>query len=99
MLTFNPIPVAFIFFLCYNHLRKEVINMRIYANLLGTWTDITDTGTLADFQDPTTYIKENLRYLPDTNVAECFKHDYINVQYNGHNYRLHPSMIQIVDYN
>ena len=73
--------------------------MRIYANLLGNWTDITEEGTLADLRDPVTYIKENLNYLPDSTVAECFKYDYINVQYKGHNYRLHPSMIQIVDYN
>ena len=73
--------------------------MRIYANLLGSWTDITEDGTLADLRDPVTYIKEMLTYAPGSNVAECFKYDYINVQYKGHNYRLHPSMIQIVDYN
>lgn len=73
--------------------------MRIYANLLGNWTDITDSGTLADLRDPVTYIKETLKYSENSNTAECFKYDYINVQYNGHNYRLHPSMIQIIDGN
>lgn len=71
--------------------------MRIYANLLGNWTDITDTGTVEDYQNPTTYFKENLWYSEDSTVAECFKYDYINVQHNNHNYRLHPSMIQFVD--
>ena len=71
--------------------------MRIYANLLGIWTDITESGTVEMHQDPVTYFKENLRYIEGSTVAECFKYDYINVQHNNHNYRLHPSMIQIVD--
>ena len=65
--------------------------MRIYANLLGNWTDITETGTVADCQKPVTYFTEN------STVAECFKYGYIHVQYQGHDYRLHPSMIQIID--
>lgn len=69
--------------------------MRIYANLLGTWTDVTESGTL-ETQDPITFIKEGLEYSPNSLVAECFKYDYINVQYEGKNYRIHPSMIQIV---
>ena len=71
--------------------------MKIFANLLGNWTDITNTGTVADCKDPTTYFKENLRYVEGETTAECFKYGYINVQYNNSNYRLHPSMIQIVD--
>lgn len=73
--------------------------MRVYANLLGDWIDITETGTVADFQSPITYFQENLTFMESSTVAECFKYGYINVQYNNHNYRLHPSMIQIVDYN
>ena len=73
--------------------------MRIYANLAGTWTDITDTGTVADGQSPTIYFAENLTFAEGTNVAECFKYGFIHVQYHGHDYRLHPSMIQIVDYS
>lgn len=70
--------------------------MRIYANLLGIWTDITDTGTIDDYQNPTTYFNEQLRYEGDSKTAECFKYDYINIQHDGKNYRIHPSMIQIV---
>lgn len=70
---------------------------RIFANLLGNWTDITDLGTVEDHQNPTTYFEENLRYTADSTVAECFKYGYINVQYNGTNYRIHPSCIQIVE--
>lgn len=73
--------------------------MKIYANLLGEWTDITHTGTVADGQSPTLYFQENLAFVEGSTVAECFKYGYIHVQYQGHDYRLHPSMIQIVDYN
>lgn len=37
--------------------------MRIYANLLGTWTDVTESGML-ETQDPITFIKEGLAYSP-----------------------------------
>lgn len=70
---------------------------RIYANLLGSWIDITDTGTVEDQQNPSAYFKENLRYMDGSTVAECFKYGYINIQYNGANYRIHPSCIQIVE--
>lgn len=69
----------------------------IYANLLGEWVDITDTGTVEDHQPPLVYFEENLCYIGGSTVAECFKYDYINVQYNGANYRIHPSCIQIVE--
>ena len=67
-----------------------------YVNLLGNWTDITDEGTVEDRQKPSTYFEEWLRYLNGSKVAECFEYDYINIQYRNKNYRIHPSMIQIV---
>lgn len=69
---------------------------RIYANLLGEWTDITDTGTVEDSQNPLLFFEENLTYTENSKTAKCFEYDYINIQYNGLNYRIHPSMIQIV---
>jgi len=69
---------------------------RIYANLLGVWTDITETGTVADFQNPSVYFEENLTYEAGSKVAKCFEYGYIHVQHNGKDYRIHPSMIQIV---
>lgn len=69
---------------------------RYYANLLGKWIDITDTGTVEDFQSPSIYFEEHLRFEDGSNVAECFMYDYINVQYGGKIYRIHPSCIQIV---
>lgn len=67
---------------------------RYYANLLGNWTDITDKGTVADYQDPSTYFEENLTY--ENGVAKCFEYGYIHVQYNGKDYRISPDCIQIV---
>lgn len=76
--------------------------MRVYANLLGAWTDITEKGTVEAHKDPVTYFKEMLKYedyaFKGTQlVAECFKYDFINVQYKDINYRIHPSMIQITN--
>ena len=70
--------------------------MRIYANLLGNWTDITDKGTIADNQNPVKYITENLEYVGNSKKARAFEYDYIHVQYEGKNYRINPAMIQIV---
>lgn len=69
---------------------------KIYACLLGSWIDITDCGTVGDCQNPSLYFEEKLTYVPSSKVAKCFEYDYINVQYQGKNYRLHPSQIQIV---
>lgn len=69
---------------------------RYYANLLGNWVDITDTGTVGRFQKPSLFFEENLTYESGSKVAKCFELDYIHVQYGGKDYRIHPSMIQIV---
>ncbi|GMB00887.1 hypothetical protein [Pelosinus sp. IPA-1] len=60
---------------------------KVYANLLGTWIDITETGTLHN-RNPLTYVDEE--------ITEMFKYDYINVGYNNKNYRIHPMLIQVV---
>ena len=69
---------------------------RYYANLLGEWTDITETGTVADHQSPGKYFEDNLKFEDGAKIAYCFEFGYINVQYKGKNYRIDPSMIQIV---
>lgn len=68
---------------------------RIYANLIGNWIDITDTGTIEQ-QDPGSFIEENLYYKSPDRKAKCFEYDYVHIQYEGADYRIHPSMIQIV---
>lgn len=47
---------------------------RVYANLLGNWTDITETGKIHG-SDAGTYVKEELQ--------DMFKYDYVNVEYGG----------------
>ena len=69
---------------------------RYYANLLGNWVDITDTGTVEDDQKPSTYFKEHLSYDADSRGTAFSDYDYINIGYGGKNYRIHTSMIQIV---
>lgn len=76
--------------------RKVVNNVRVYACLLGEWVDITENGTVADCQDPAIYFEEHLRYQENSRYAECFKYDYIHVQYKGKDYRINPAFIQIV---
>ena len=70
--------------------------MRVYACLLGEWVDITETCTVADCQDPVKYFEEHLEYQENSKYAECFKYDYIHIQYKGKDYRINPAFIQIV---
>lgn len=60
---------------------------RVYANLLGDWVDISESGTLHD-RDPLTYVDEE--------IMDMFKYNYINVGYQNKNYRIHPMLIQVV---
>lgn len=76
--------------------RKVVNDVRVYACLLGEWVDITETGTVADRQNPVMYFEEHLRYQENSRYAECFEYDYIHVQYKGKDYRINPAFIQIV---
>lgn len=71
--------------------------MKVYANLIGNWIDITDCATMADCQKPVDYINEHLTYAEGSNVADRFKYDYVHIQYDGKDYRIHPSLIQIVN--
>lgn len=68
---------------------------RYYACLAGNWIDITDDGTVEN-QNPYIFFEEQLTYKEGSFVAECFKYDYINIQYQGKNYRINPVFIQIV---
>lgn len=60
---------------------------RVYACLLGNWTDITDDGLLHQ-RKPLIYVDEE--------IQDMFEYDYINVEYKKQNYRIHPSLIQVV---
>lgn len=61
---------------------------KIYANLLGNWTDITSDG-LINQSDPVTYYKEQMQ--------DMYKYSSVNVFYKEKTYRIHPSMIQCVN--
>lgn len=60
---------------------------RVYANLIGNWTDITSDG-LINGNTPTIWVEEEL--------VDLFKYDYVNVDINNKRYRIHPTCIQIV---
>ncbi len=61
--------------------------MRIYANLLGTWTDITDSGLIQNTDPVTYYAKE---------WSTIFELEFVNIRSGDKNYRIHPSHLQIV---
>lgn len=61
----------------------------IYACLLGEWVNLTAShATIDDNKDANVWWEENGTTL--------FDYDYVNVQYRGKNYRIHPSSIQVV---
>ena len=80
----------------YLNERKVVRIVRVYACLLGEWVDITEDGTVADCQNPVKYFEEHMVYQENSRYADCFKYDYIHVQYQGKDYRINPEFIQIV---
>ena len=61
---------------------------RVYANLLGNWTDITSDGLINE-SEAYLYVKEQ--------IQDMFKYDYIKVFYKDKTYRIHPTMIQVVN--
>lgn len=65
-------------------------NMKnIYACLLGEWVNLTTShATIDDNKDANVWWEENGTTL--------FDYNYVNVQYRGKNYRIHPSFIQVV---
>lgn len=61
----------------------------IYACLCGKWVNLTSSNSTVDDGKPV-----NTWWKEENN--DLFKYDYINIQYNGKNYRIHPSFIQVV---
>ena len=72
--------------------------MKIYANLLGNWTDITN-ATVFSGNPALKYFQEELLnpITKNSKSTKLFEYDYINIEYNAHQYRIHPSQIQIID--
>lgn len=69
--------------------------MKIYACLVGEWIDITNSGKI-DNRDPVIFIEEELGHTDSNKNFHSFEYDYVNIEYNGNTYRIHPSLIQIV---
>lgn len=70
---------------------------RYYANLLGNWTDITDSGTIQGALASETVVGQNLVQFPSMPSQTCFGYDFVLVEYDGRSFWLHPSCIQIVE--
>lgn len=61
----------------------------IYACLCGKWVNLSAANATVDNEKPVqTWWKEENDKL--------FGYNYINIQYNGKNYRIHPSFLQVV---
>lgn len=75
----------------------------VYANLIGTWTDLsTDKNCKMGPRMTSPYIwwEENADMYAPISKKEAdtfYQQDYLMVHYNGVNYRLHPTHIQIID--
>lgn len=73
----------------------------VYANLIGTWhclNDDPDCKMGNNHSDPYTWWEENAEiHSPETKQENTFYDlDYININYKGVDYRIHPIHIQIV---
>nr|DAQ49429.1 MAG TPA: hypothetical protein [Caudoviricetes sp.] len=61
----------------------------IYACLCGTWVNLSASNATVDDGKPVNTWWKN-------EGDKLFEYDYLNIQYNGKNYRIHPSFIQVV---
>lgn len=66
----------------------------VYACLLGNWVNLNadpDCKIDTSQSHPSVWVNEQLQELNE--------YDYININYLGKNYRIHPTFIQIVTSN
>ena len=61
----------------------------IYACLCGTLVNLSASNATVDDGMPVNTWWKN-------EGDKLFEYDYLNIQYNGKNYRIHPSFIQVV---
>lgn len=66
----------------------------IYACLCGEWQDLTAEPTASIGGNQTA---PNIWY--EEEGPDMFKYDYVNINYKGATYRIHPTFIQVVDRN
>ena len=70
---------------------------RYYANLLGNWTEITTLGTAQGSLASEKPVGRNVIPVPDCSPKELFGYDVVLVEYDGRNYWIHPSCIQVIE--
>lgn len=63
----------------------------IYACLLGEWVNLSDSDNVVI---DNAYTDANLWYKEQIN--DLFNFNYINIQIDNVNYRIHPSFIQVL---
>ncbi|PTJ14083.1 hypothetical protein [Staphylococcus simulans] len=63
----------------------------IYACLLGEWVNLSDSDKVVI---DNAYTDANLWYKEQIN--DLFNFNYINIQIDNVNYRIHPSFIQVL---
>ena len=63
----------------------------IYACLLGEWVNLSESD---DVIIDNSYTDANLWYKEQ--IDNLFNFDYVNIQINNVNYRIHPSFIQVL---
>lgn len=68
---------------------------RLYANLLGNWTDITDSGYVDGY--PVKEFLQNLHYEEGSFKAAGLEYDYVKIAFGDKEYRINPVMLQIVN--
>lgn len=76
---------------------------KIYACLLGEWVCLNDDPNCVigkDFQDPTTWYKENapiVLFREKEKLEDSFHYyDRIKISYKSKEYHIHPIFIQLV---
>ncbi|MCG1703962.1 hypothetical protein K4P65_04555 [Staphylococcus epidermidis] len=63
----------------------------VYACLLGEWINLSESD---DVIIDDSYTDANLWYKEQ--IDNLFNFDYVNIQINNVNYRIHPSFIQLL---
>ncbi len=63
----------------------------VYACLLGEWVNLSESD---DVIIDNSYTDANLWYKEQ--IDNLYNFDYINIQINNVNYRIHPSFIQVL---
>ena len=79
------------------------MSIYVYANLLGTWTDLSsdENCKMGPYMtSPYIWWEENAEMYSPIKKEEAdtfYQQDYLKVSFKGIDYRLHPTHIQIIE--